>query len=156
MIKCPQCKNTSEFQVVTTSLKISKKTYDKDGDLVHNEQIKSSFIDAWFCVECGALINDFEDDNKPKSVVENNAKSEKRRIPRKRKKKGARENEESLSKTKQHDRSVKPSEKQLKYLNDLASKLGFSNEEMEGFKELSKKEVSEKLTELYKECKRKK
>jgi len=147
-MECPNCGNLSKFKVFVVSQKVYKRVLDDEGDIIKNDLDKSSVgrFETWICSECGSMVfitssgGNEESPDGVKPVVAGT----KRKSPKTNK----------VKRSKTSKKIEKPTKKQLKYLNDLADKLGLPEEEREGFEELSKKEISDKLTELYKECKR--
>lgn len=143
-MECDKCGNILTFNVVVIFQKVFRKTYDEDGDLVESILNKSSAkkLETIICAECGHLLS--SDDSTSDITLEDTntlAKTKKKKAKPKKK-------------PHKPDGDGKPTEKQLKYLFDLADILEIPDEEREGFKKLSKKEISAKLTEYYKECKK--
>lgn len=157
MKECSDCGNDSKFTVIITIQKIYLRTYDDDGDLIEDKPIKAgmSRIETHICAECGSLIPKGEENEDKNNEPAQKPKQTKKKDDKSRSEnniKQAKSNKKAGNKDRAGER---PTEKQLKYLNDLAELLEIPEEEMEDFNKLSKKEVSEKLTALYKECKRK-
>jgi hypothetical protein len=132
-----------------TIQKVYSRTYDEDGDLVEDKPLKAgmSRIETWLCAECGSLIPKDEGKEEEESAPRPVKKKEEKSRPESNGKQ-ARTHKKAGNKDRAGDR---PTEKQLKYLGDLADLLKVPEEEREGFNKLSKKDVSEKLTEYYKE-----
>jgi hypothetical protein len=145
MTECPNCGNIAKFTVAVTTHRVYIKTFDEEGELTSSELDKSSEakLETWICGECGNLItqNEGRGEEPPKDkTVYNKQKKHKKSNNNKQKKPATDE---------------KPTEKQLKYLNDLADLLEIPEEDRQGFEDMTKKQVSDKLTEYYKQCKRK-
>lgn len=151
VVECPNCGNVAQFTVIVTIHKVFTRKYDEDGDLAEEipEKEGLSRLETWICSACGGLIP-----VKTSESVNNNPEAP--RPVNNRRNQPLKDKKKTSNKERKHDRvGERPSEKQIKYLNDLAERLEISAKEREGFQGLSKKEVSDKLTAMYKECKRK-
>jgi flagellar motility protein MotE (MotC chaperone) len=151
--ECSGCGNDLKFTVIITIQKVYSRTYDEDGDLVEDKPLKAgmSRIETWLCAECGCLIPKDEENEEEEST------------PRPVKKRDEKSKPESNGKqTRAHKKAgnkdragERPTEKQLKYLGDLADLLEVPEKERESFRDLSKDEISDKLTDYYKKAKAK-